>query len=255
MSWAAERRTLILAIVGVVILAIASFFAYQFFHQAPSCTDGKQNQEEEGIDCGGTCTYLCAAKLVAPSVSFARELPQNGGRTDVIAYIKNPNPSAAAKGVAYTVELYNAERAVVATKKGTVDLAPALETPVYIPNFNSGNQEVDRVFISIDNTLYRWFRFTEEPKVPTVASPQVSGTEAAPRVTAVVTNPFPTALKNIKLVATVFDGEGNAIAASQTVVPTLIPQGRADAVFTWNAPFPGIVSRIDVKPIVPLPAP
>ncbi len=254
MSWAAERRAVILAVVGAVVLIAAGFAGYALLHKAPSCTDGTMNADEEGIDCGGSCSYLCAAGLVPASVSFVRELPQASGRTDVIAYLKNPNPSAAAKGVRYTVELYDANRTVVAKKEGVADLAPAMETPVYLSNVYSGSESIDRAFLSIDEG-YQWYAMTEPLSVPVVSNPQVAGTAAAPRVTASVTNPFPKALKNIKLIATVFDGEGNAIAASQTVLASLAPQARTDAVFTWNAPFPAAISRIDVKPIAPLPAP
>ncbi len=247
---------LILAIVGAVVLIVVGLFAYFTFHKAPSCTDGKMNNDEEGIDCGGTmCSYLCSAGLVAPSVSFVRELPQLNGRIDVIAYLKNPNSSAAAIGVKYTVELFDANRAVIATKQGVADLAPGMETPVYLPSFFSGSGSAERAFITIDDSSYAWVRLEGAPSVPTIGSPQIAGTIPAPRVVASVMNPFPSALRGIQLVATVFDAEGNAIASSQTVVPELAPQASIDAIFTWNHPFPGTASRIDVRPLVPIPHP
>lgn len=246
---------LILAIIGGVVLIAAGVFAYLTLHKAPSCMDGKQNADEEGVDCGGSCTYLCSAGLVNPSALFVRSIRTASGRTDVIAYIKNPNLSAAAKGVPYTIELYNAAHAVIASRDGIADLAPASDTVVYIPNFFSGGEAVDRAFLSFTDASYQWFRYDAPPQVPAIANPQVTGTAAAPRVEAKITNPFPTTLRNIKLFATVFDSEGNAIAASQTLIPELPPQGQTSAVFTWNEPFAGEVSRIEVKPAVPLPNP
>jgi hypothetical protein len=255
MSWAGKRRLIILAILGAVLLLIMGGIAFLIFNKPASCVDGKQNQNEEGIDCGGSCGYLCTAKVVPPVVSFVREFSQANGRTDVIAYLKNPNPSAAAKNVRYTVELYSVSRAVIAKKDGVVDLAPGLEIPVYLPNFYSGTEAVDRAFLSLDASSYGWFRYDAPPQVPVIKDARVSGTTEAPRVLASATNPFATPLRGIKLVATVFNAEGNAIAASQTVVAELAPQASVEVVFTWNAPFTDSVSRIDVRPSVVLPTP
>src|SRR5262245_15346669 len=63
MSWASGRRFSIIAlIVGVIALVVAAvtFFSMQ---KAPSCVDNLQNQDEEGVDCGGSCSYLCATSL------------------------------------------------------------------------------------------------------------------------------------------------------------------------------------------------
>ncbi len=52
--------------------------------------------------------------------------------------------------------------------------------------------------------------------------------------------------------ATVFDAQGNAIAATQTLLPEVPPQGRAEAVFVWNEPFAVPAGRIDIVPVVSL---
>ncbi len=249
MSWAAQRRLIILAIVGTVAVIVLGTIAFFIFNKPASCIDGKQNQDEEGIDCGGSCGYLCTKSVVPPVVSFVRELQQTRGRTDVIAYIKNPNPSAAAKDVRYTIELYSTDRTILAKKNGVVDLAPGAEIPVYIPNFFSGTQKAEQAFLSFDESSYFWFRSRTPPRVPLVQDARVTGTIDAPRVMATITNPFVSALRNTKLVATVFNEAGNAIAASQTVVPELGAQESVDIVFTWNEPFVESVSRIDVRPI------
>lgn len=255
MSWAAQRRLIILAIVGVVLLLVIGGIAFLIFNKPASCVDGKQNQNEEGIDCGGSCGYLCTASVVPPVVSFVREFSQANGRTDVIAYLKNPNPSAAAKNVRYTVELYSVSRAVIAKKDGVVDLAPGVEIPVFLPNFYSGTEAVDRAFLSLDASSYGWFRYDAPLQIPVVKDAHLSGNTDAPRVLATVINPFVSSLRGIKLVATVFNAEGNAIAASQTVVAELAAQASTEVVFTWNAPFTDAVSRIDVRPVVVLPTP
>lgn len=142
MSWASGRRFFIIALVVVVLAAIAGWVGYSVLHKAPSCVDGKQNQAETGVDCGGPCSTVCAENSRAPVVSFVRALRISDSRTDVIAYIENPNASYSAKHAKYHIELYDAARAVVDEEDGTVDLPPGAVTPIYIANAYQGTDPV-----------------------------------------------------------------------------------------------------------------
>lgn len=253
MSWAAARRALIIGIILVAVLAVVGIIAFLTLHKAPSCTDGLQNEDERGVDCGGSCAYLCSADVAAPVISFVRDLRLPNGRTDVIAYLENPNSTAAARAVPFTITLYGPDRVVIAEKQGVVDLPPrgAGATPVYVPNFFSGSQEVAQAFLDIDETGLLWSRYEDKRLLPVIDDPELEGADA-PRVRVGVENPHATALRNVRLVVTVFDGEGNAIGASQTVIAELLPGARTEAVFTWNAPFVGTPSVVDVKSVIPL---
>ena len=57
----------------------------------------------------------------------------------------------------------------------------------------------------------------------------------------------------MRVIVIVHSATGNAIAASQTIVPAISAQGSGTATFTWNAPFPGVPASIEVVPIIPLP--
>lgn len=254
MSWASGRQALIVGILAVVLLLALGGAAFLVLHKAPSCTDGKMNQDEEGIDCGGSCTYLCTARLGAPEVTFVRAL-RVGTRIDVIAYIENPN-DAAARAVPYTVELYGADRTLLAEKSGTLDIPPRGSgvTPLYISNMYSGTASPSQTFLSFETTP-EWYQLTKTLPTLRVDSPTESMSGEAPRVMATVHSDGVETLRRMRAIAVVFDTEGNAIAASQTVLPDLLPLGSADAVFTWNEAFSAPVGRIDVRPVLSVPAP
>ena len=57
------------------------------------------------------------------------------------------------------------------------------------------------------------------------------------------------ALSGVRLVATVFGTDGNALAASATIVQTVPAQGSAQAIFTWPALFTQAVSRVEIVPL------
>jgi len=253
MSWAGRRRFLILSIVAIVGIFIVAVTSIATFYKAPSCADHTQNQGETGIDCGGPCAYLCVADEQIPIVRFTKALLPTPNRVDIISYIDNPNASASARSVPFKVTLYAADHTVLKTDTGTVDMPAGATVPVYIPSFFTGNAEGVQAFITIDapDTI-KWYTDTSQPKVPNVAGTTLGGTNDAPRITAVLGNPNAAELRNVKAVVAVYNGSNNVIAASETLVLSIPPQGSASAIFTWNDPFTSPPARIEVIPLVSL---
>lgn len=254
MSWAARRRFIILSIIGAVVIAFFAIVSFSLFHKAPSCSDGVQNQGEAGIDCGGPCPYLCTALEHAPTVLYTKQIPSGAGRTDVIASIENVNAGVAAKSVRYTVMLYGIGQVLIQQVNGTVDLPPAATVPVFLPGIMNGNQEVVGAFLTIVPSSIRWFSLPSDPRIiPVVSNTTVSGTDAAPRIDAVLTNPTTSLLSDVPVVVLVHSVQGEVIAASRTIVPSIPAQGQATATFTWNGPFSSVPAAIEVIPVIPLP--
>ena len=250
MNWASKRRFIITSILAAVAIAIVASVAIAIFYDTPTCMDRKKNQDETGIDCGGSCARVCEAEALAPSATFTRPIPSLG-RTDVIAYVVNPNTDAAAKNVRFTIELYGADGIVVTRKEGTVDLPPDATVPVYLPNVYSSSLPVARAFLTFDPSSFAFMKYKDQRIIPRYNDDaQISG--VPPRITASFTNPSAQTLRNIPVVVTVFDAEGNAIAATQTLLTELPPQGRAEVVFVWSQPFVAVPTRVDVVPVVPL---
>ena len=251
MGWAARRRFFIflgLGLIGALLFFGASFLT---FHKAPSCVDNIQNQDEQGIDCGGSCPYLCTALEEDPSVRFTTAIAGAPGRTDVVAYVDNKNAHAAARAVPYDIKLYGTDHQLVQDVTGTIDLPPGASVPVFVPGVTSGNQNVAEAFLTIDPTSIRWYAAEDTRVVPKVGSPVLFGTTEAPRIRASLTNPSTAPLTNVRTIVLVYNLAGNVMAASQTIVATVPPQGSADAIFTWNQPFPDAVSSIEVVPVIP----
>ncbi|MDB5236977.1 MAG: hypothetical protein JWL88_79 [Parcubacteria group bacterium] len=249
MEWAKRRQFIVWSIFGAVIVALLAIVAIAIFYKTPTCIDQKQNQGETGIDCGGPCSHACVAEEHPAAVRFARAVSPSVDRTDVIAYIDNPNMGAAAHGVKGTVTIYDANHAQLATRNVTFDLTPGGLTPVLVLGVLSSSTPVTQTFFTIDDADVRWIRSTEKPIVPSIQN--IAWQDGnAPRVTATLVNPIAKPLTDVHLVATVFDANGTAIAASSTVVPTVPSQGTAQAIFTWNVPFASVPARVEIVPVV-----
>lgn len=254
MSWASRRRFIILLIIGAIAGALVTFFAFFTFTKAPSCTDGVQNQEESGIDCGGGCAYLCTDQQYPPTVLFTKALSNNEGRTDVIALLENKNANAAALNVPYRLTLFGSGQALIQEVTGFVDLPPGGTVPVYASGITSGKQTVTSAFLTIDSSSARWFTLSStEVRTPRVLDMKQSGTSDTSRIEATLTNETTTPFTNTKVIVIVRDTNGTVIAASETLVPSIPAQDKATAFFTWNKAFSEVVGTIEVIPLPVLP--
>ena len=248
MDWAHRRQRIIEISIALCCVAIVAVAGIAIFYKAPSCTDGIKNQDETGVDCGGSsCTYLCTASEVAPKIAFVRAVSPQPGRTDVIAYIDNANTNASVQGAVYMLQLYGVNQKVLATETGTINMPPSSTVPLYIPNAYNGQAKVVAAFVSFDPRTLLWMKNNARPILPVPTNISIQNT-ATPRMTATLTNQSSSQYYNKTVVATVFDAQNNVIAASQTVVPVLSAQGSSNIVFTWNQPFTARPVRVEILP-------
>jgi len=254
MNWAARRRFIILLIIGAVVVAFFATILIATFSKTPTCSDGIQNQDETGIDCGGSCQYLCIAEQQPPTVLFTKAIGNGLGRTDVVASIENKNAAAAAKNVPYRITLYGTGQFLIQEVTGSFDLPPGATVPLFIPNISSGKQTDIKAFLTIATSSLQWFSLSPSAhRVPLVSNTAQGGTLNTPRIEAILTNPTIVPFSNVETMVIVRDTHGDVIAASKTVVPSIPAQGQATATFTWNSAFPSAPAAIEVTPIIPLP--
>ncbi|HEU5114911.1 MAG TPA: hypothetical protein VFT82_04055, partial [Candidatus Paceibacterota bacterium] len=117
-SWSTRRRwsyLLIFAALVVLFFGVPFFF---LFYKAPTCFDGKQNGNETGIDCGGSCARLCPADFAAPRVLWSYSVQVVPGVFNSLAYVQNPNPSVEADNVPYLFRLYDSQGLLIAERTG-----------------------------------------------------------------------------------------------------------------------------------------
>ena len=251
MTWASRRKFAIIAGIVILVLALIGAAVFAFVYEKPTCTDGVQNADETGIDCGGACMYMCLAEIEKPIVRFVRPFSPQPGRYDVVAYIDNRNPSLAAKNVRASIELYDDARVLLGTKEVTIDIPAGATVPVYVPEAHRGERVVAQAFLAFDDETLKFYSPRDRHRVPSVTSVETQNTET-PRISAKVENVSAYPVYDIRPVATVFDVSGNAIAASQTYLPQLGAYGEANVLFTWNRPFTSPPARIEVLPVVPI---
>src|SRR3989344_2585469 len=117
MSWRAKQQFKYFSFIAGAVLLILGAVLFFIFTRPGTCSDGKQNNGELGVDCGGSCARLCPFEISDVIVHWARAFPAREGFYDAVASIENPNFNAGVKDFTYTFKLYDVKNIIVGTRE------------------------------------------------------------------------------------------------------------------------------------------
>jgi hypothetical protein len=246
MSWAQRRKTTyVVSFLSVILMIlVAIFFAY--FNKKPTCFDGIKNQGEQGIDCGGTCTILCRAQYVDPSVLWTRwSKVLSSGRYNVLAYAQNPNIGVGTFQASYTVKIYDRDNILLFSKSGVTYIPPTPYFTVFEDGINIADKVPARIVFQF-GTNFVWQKIENKENGLTTVSKSVVNEDTAPKVLATIKNITLVPIQNIESTAILYDVNDNAIAFSRTITDSIDPGTTADIVFTWPETFSVPVYKVDI---------
>jgi hypothetical protein len=230
LSWSGRRQLLYYGAAALVFLVFAAGVWQAFFSTAPSCFNGKQDGDETGVDCGGSCALICAAQAAAPTVLWARAFRTGATTYTAAAYIENNNPGAGARGVSYSFQLFDADNQLIVERDGTTDLPPVVDIPIIETGINTGSRTVARTLFAFSATPV-WQKVPPANFViPAITQPSHSADYST--LSATITNNTLAAAPNLTVVAVLYDVQGVARAASKSVL-SVPGQSSMPVVFTW----------------------
>lgn len=243
-TWAFYRQLQYGAGFAVLLGIILALVYVQFFYAAPSCFDNAQNGTEAGVDCGGACTRICAFSVIPPEVQWARSFRVTDGQYNAVAYVENSNRIAASPEVSYTFALYD-EQGLITQRSGTTILPPDSVYPIFEGRINTNGRTPTQTFITLD-PVELWLPAQAGRDQFTVTDRELQGADASPTLEATIRNNALTEARDIEVVATIFDANGNALTASRTFIDALQPRSEHAAVFTWPEPIAKTVRSCEV---------
>ncbi len=249
LSWSQKRQFIISA--GALIAA-AAFFAVSLFlawYRAPSCFDKKKNQDERGVDCGGSCALLCADEAIAPLVHFVRVLPAGEDVWSTVAYVENKNPNAGALRVPYVFKLYDTDNLLAYERRGEAFLPPHSAFPVVEGGLRVGERVPTRAtFEFLEPPLF--VAMGEPPRLE-IRNRTFREENGVSRLEAELYNPTVAALTAVEARALLYDSAGNVFAASETVLREIAPRAAVALRLTWQRAFSAPPARIEIFYQVP----
>lgn len=245
MNWASRRKLIFAGIFLVLIIMLVGVPAFLFLYKEPTCTDMKQNGEEQGIDCGGACTQLCRVLQTSPVVLWQQAFKISPGVYTLGAYIQNPNISAKAYNVPYTFSVYDASSTVITTRKGTAYIPPGKNFIILENSVVMGDRVPTRVVFELDNNI-TWLAVRERLPDLAVTNSVIKNYSDYSSVEADVQNPTLKSVGRVEVSVIVYNSAGNAVTTSKTFVDELAQQSKTKVVFTWPGALPTETKTCDV---------
>jgi hypothetical protein len=249
MSWASQRRAAYgFGLLTFLVLVIGGPAAYIYFSEPATCTDGRRNQGESGVDVGGPCPLVDQRQLAPLTQLWARSFRVRDGLYNAVTYIHNPNDGAGVRSVGYRFGLYDAQNVLVAERVGRTFVMPGAITPIFEGGLETGKRVATRTQFEFTEPLI-CERLEDRASAIKIREREVSGASDSPRLTAVVENTSVADLQDVVFIASISDAAGNAFAASQTTIARLPGGARETIHFTWPDPFRVSIGSIDITAV------
>ena len=207
---------------------------FLLFYKAPTCFDGKQNEGEQGIDCGGPCATICQASFADPREEWATSSEVVSGVYNALAYVVNPNVNADAENIMYDFRLYDDSGLLIVRRDGETPVPPTEDFGIFEPSITTGNRIPERTYFEFESVpVWQPVATTSLAYQPTAVSSDFETSTSSSRLDVVVSNPSPNEEDNIETIAILYGTDGNVVAFSKTLIPSITAGNTATASFTW----------------------
>lgn len=241
-------------IAGIYLLLIVSMSTgiyFVFLKPPATCFDGRQNQDERGIDCGGICQAMCKENVVALPVDIMEIafVQSRNGQYDVLGKIHNPNDEIGASAFVYTFLLKDSAGKVLATRSGKSYILP--QENKYLLEFNLSG-ETEPATASLQISEIEWERFSGFQAKPPVNIYQkrygpISSGAGFGEVYGLLVNESPYDFRSIIVRVILRDTSDKPLALNMTEMRTVKSREERDFRLVWPSAFPGTVEKIEME--------
>lgn len=248
-----EQRSIKQLIIAVLygILGIALVWGgYFLFRTGATCTDKIQNQNEQGIDCGGVCSLQCARVVRTDNLEIRESalLYSGPNRFDALIAIHNPNDEAGASSFHYKMELRDASGVTVAVREGESFILP--QETKYLLEINVTAPGATTVVISFSG--YQWQRFAGYQEKPAITVSRksyevISSGVGFGKAFGVVKNESRFDFQSLRVKVILRDVTGKPIGANMTEMRTVASGEVRDFTLIWPTAFPGTVDHVETE--------
>ncbi|HSA08709.1 MAG TPA: FxLYD domain-containing protein [Candidatus Moranbacteria bacterium] len=250
-----ENRTnlkrMIVIIVYLIIFSTIALVIYLIKSPDPSCSDGKQNQAEKGIDCGGPCSpcsVISEAKdLIVQETVF---LSEENNLHDVVAKIDNPNDVIGAEFFNYTFTLKDGNGTVIATSEGSSFILPADNKYIAKIGIKTSDGSIPAsVEFSVSNVQWSLLKDTAKPQIGVYGKKfENDPAGIGSRVEGILRNESIYDLKKIEVVIVLRNENNRVVGINTTQRDSIRAKEQQSFQITWPTSILDNVQKIEVDP-------
>jgi len=234
MTWATKRKLQYLGGIFSIFFIILFIFLYPIIFKKPTCTDGKQNGTEQGIDCGGICPIVCKEKTSDPVILWSRAFRVVSNSYNLVAFIENQNKNSAIANISYEFRVYDIENRLIGRRTGFTFIPPNKQFAVFESRFDPGLSQIKSVTFEFTGPFV-WVK--KEPTInslPIYVDGIMMGLDKkSPSLTASIRNESIYDMPAFDVIAILYDENRNAINASKTYREGLNSNNSLQVYFTW----------------------
>lgn len=239
------KRSIII-LIYLTIFSIFGLMIYQIVKPNPTCFDGKQNQAEDGIDCGGPC-QSCEEAIVAKDVEVMEKyfVYGSGDYYDVMAKIDNPNNRYGAAKLSYEFNLVDREGTSLTARKGETFILPGETKYVIELNLVSEEDPYTAEFNILD---VRWEEFLdyEEPRL-SIYNKSYQQEAGKSEAFGLLKNESYFDFNSIEIDIILRDENGKPLALGKNEMRTISSQQERDFKIFWPYNFSREVKEVEVR--------
>lgn len=232
----------------IILALIGGIISFVFLYSSPTCNDNQQNQDEQGIDCGGSCVS-CELKNAKAIRITPAEIFDLDGKSTVLFSLINSNPNLGIPDLPYTINIYNKDGdKAFFFNRGTFIYADE-EKNIMEVGVNIKANLIGRAELILNYDQNSW-KFSEEFSPPPIKTKEITKefTENTLIIKGKMDNENAFPLQQISVSATIANKLGLNISASQTVIGAITSFASRD--FELRLPFkPEQKSELDPNKI------
>jgi hypothetical protein len=249
------RKQIIVGVVVGAIFVLLAFLLIMLIKPAATCFDGKQNQNEKGIDCGGPCAKQCIT-IYDPEIKFVKFFKVGQNNVDIVAEVSNKNYSLASDYIPYTFNLYDQAGQILATGSGSFYILPGKSRFVIEPNifvshdparvdFKLGGIKWNDITTLVPNQNIQDINNIQLLNQDPVLQNDALGN---PQLSSNIVNQSPYNFGSIEIDVVAYDDGNNIVADGQTFIYTVKANEKRAFHITWPKNTLSVMpTRFDVR--------
>ncbi len=252
MNYRLRKQIIIAFIVFAILGLIGTGIYFKWFYQQPTCSDGKQNQDETGIDCGGSCISCERMIIKEPEIEWVKFLALKGNSYDLIAKINNPNPNFGLEKIRYTFKIYDNGGALIKEQPGTDFILPAEEKYLIEGNVTVA-KSIDKVELYLEKSpkdIWRKLKADFERPDIYVRDKQFQYLEDRSgwaQVSGTVKNNSDFDFDTIAVTVVLFDENKEIVGVNKTEVKTVLAGEERYFSVLWFTPFRAAIKSAEAQ--------
>jgi len=219
-------KQLIYGVFYLLVLGAVSFVVYLLFFRTPaSCTNGKQDSGEEGIDCGDVCSNVClpANFQQIELIGNVSLFKPSAATIELAAKIQNGNFDLAAKSFNYSFDVTDAAGVKVDTISGTSFIYGG-EVKYIIAIKTGVRYQAAGASFSVGNPVWAKAAAYVRPKMSGALNKQISVTSTTVVVSGAVADKDVISVTDTMITGLFYDQYGTLAGVSQTEIGALDPE-------------------------------